>query len=280
MESPGGLLPKEKKILIRGIRKRILGVFEKACRGHVGRQLDQEFEDFTMPKISKRLNFPPTPSNIVLGMDEVTIRLSELKKYESVLARAGELSAEIRGLEQYVDRVNRIISAFLEKTNTVYRGTTVSNLANMIKMNGKVGFQSRRMYAAKMDYVSSSIDANVAMIFAKAKGKRGITIEMDVSEMSPSSYAPVTYEPRHSVYVTPRGMHEYGPYERFGGTNSAIFMLEYEVQIKKGAKPPIRGIIVSGKRKTRFKRRLENMAEILEKMHKREIKIKYLEDGS
>ena len=193
-----------------------------------------------------------------------------------ILDRAMNQSLILQGLESHMNKINKMIKTVLKRTKTVYRGMQISELASIAKMKGAVGYQSRIMYAARNDFVSCSIDADIATLFATKRKKRGLVVEMDILEMNPSDYCPVTYVTRRIIYVTPRGRHTYNPYERFGGSQSGWYMRECEVQIKKGARLRINSMTVSRDGTSAFKKRLEKIVKIIEKRQNLEITIKYV----
>ena len=83
--------------------------------------------------------------------------------------------------------------------------------------------------------------------FASNHGEFGIVVEFDVSNIDTSDYTPTTYDVRRDLKVQdPTTGREYRPYEKFGGMHSYLYAHEAEIYIKKGAKPTIKSIDVSG----------------------------------
>ena len=153
----------------------------------------------------------------------------------------------------------------------------ISEFCTISRMGGAVGLHHRRKYAAINDFVSCSIDAEEAALFATGKKERGLAVEMDVSRMKSSDYAPVTYEARRDIRVTRRGRYAYSPYEMFGGSHSGVFMREYEIHLRNGSRPIVRGIVVHGARPAAFHRRLHAAVATLEASQGgRKIRIKYI----
>lgn len=251
--------------------------FERVRKGAVGRMIDGEFESFSIPTISRPFPLPPSPANVVLGMDGVTIRMSEMHRYKRILARAKSLTPDIGRLQAHIDEVNEQIRVDLENTMTIYRGMAILELVRMARNGGKVGAHKRIKYAAKNDFVSCSIDVEIAMFFTFQK-KTGVVVEFDVSSMKRSDYAPVRYSARRLVYVTPRGRSVYNPYEQFCGSQSGVYMRECEIHIKSNTKPPIKRVIVLGYKRPAFKRKLERTVSMLEGIQRREITIKYFDE--
>ncbi|MDE0265684.1 MAG: hypothetical protein OXK17_01450 [Thaumarchaeota archaeon] len=253
------------------------GAFKRAQKSRMARSLDAEFERFDMPRIAGQFKMSPTPSNIVLGTDDAIIRLSELARYEEILARAREQSGPLRMLEARMGHVNEEMLRLFTSTKIVYRGMGMSEFCTMSKMGGAVGLHRRRKYAAINNFVSCSIDAEEASLFAIGKKERGLVVEMDVSRMKSSDYAPVTYEARRDIRVTRRGRYAYSPYEMFGGSHSGVFMREYEIHLRNGSRPIIRGVVVPSARPAAFHRRLHAAATALEASQGgRKIRIKYI----
>ncbi|MDE2812522.1 MAG: hypothetical protein OXM01_05850 [Gemmatimonadota bacterium] len=249
--------------------------FRRTLGGRVARELDAEFEGFMMPRMAGRLGMKPTPSNVVLGTDDAIIRLSELGKYEAVLAMAKKKSGPLRRLDAHMDQVNRETRARFEASRTLYRGMKISELCTMAEAGGTVGLHRRTRYAARIDFVSCSIDFGAALLFAAGKEERGLVVEMDVSGMKETDYAPVTYEARRDIRVTRRGRHAYSPYEMFGGNHSGVYTREWEIHLRPGTRPVIRRIMVRGKRPAGFVRRLGAAVAALEAAQGRKIMIKY-----
>ena len=253
------------------------GTFKRAQKSRMARSLDAEFECFDVPRMAKQFKMRPTPSNIVLRTDDAIIRLSELARYEEILARAKGRSGPLRMLEGRMGHVNKEMWRIFTSTKIVYRGMGISEFCTVSKMGGVVGLHHRKKYAAINNFVSCSIDAEEAALFATGKKGRGLVVEMDVSRMTSSDYAPVTYEARRDIRVTRRGRYAYSPYEMFGGSHSGVFMREYEIHLRNGSRPVVRGVAVPGARPAAFHRRLRAAAAALEASQGgREIRIKYI----
>ena len=249
--------------------------FEKMQKGETARLINAEFENFDMPKMTEWFKMKPTPSNIVLGTDMVVIKLSELAKYESILARAYETNRSLRTLADRIAYVNREIWKCFMDTKILYRGMGISEFYTIAKMKGAVGLHRRTRYAKVNDFVSCSIDTAAAAVYAMSKKKKGLIVEMDVSQMNRANYAPVTYDARRDIRVTRRGRHMYNPYEMFGGHYAGMFMDEYEIHLRAGSRPIITGVMILGERSIGFRKRLEEAARVLEAAQGRKIMIKY-----
>ena len=241
----------------------------------VVRSLDAEFEDFDVPRMAEQFGINPTPSNMVLGTDDAIIKLSELGKYEAILAAAKRRSGLLRRLDAHMYRINSEVWARFMNSKILQRGMGISEFCTMAETGGAVGLHRRTRYAARIDFVSCSIDTNAALLFAAGKKGRGLVVEMDVSGMSGSDYAPVTYEARRDIRVTRRGRHAYSPYEMFGGSHSGVYTREWEIHIRPGTKPVVRGVAVHGERPVGFTRMLNAAARALEAAQGRKIMIKY-----
>lgn len=252
------------------------GTFKRVSGGRMARELDAEFGDFDMPNMGKRPGTRPTPSNIVLGTDDAIIRLSELGKYKSVLAAAKNRSSLLRKLDAHMDQVNMEMWSRFTYSKTLYRGMKISEFCTMARAGGTIGLHRRTRYAARIDFVSCSIDVNAALLFAAGKEERGLVVEMDVSGMRRSDYAPVTYEARRDIRVTRGGRHAYSPYEMFGGSHSGVYTREWEIHLRPGSRPVVRGVVVHGERPAGFVRRLDAAARVLEAAQGRKIMIKYV----
>lgn len=250
--------------------------FKRVQKSGLAAALDEEFESFEIPSMGKRSGIKPTPSNIVLGTDSAIIKLSELARYEEILGQAKKKNRSLRMLDTRMDGINEEIWRRFMDAKIVYRGMEISEFCTISKMGGSVGLHRRLRYAARNDFVSFSIDSRVATIFAIEKEENGLVVEVDVSNMKRSDYAPVTYEARRNVRVTRRGRHTYRPYEMFGGTQAGVSMRECEIHLRNGSKPLIRGIIVPGARPKKFIRRLNMAASRSEASQRRKIRIKYV----
>ena len=250
--------------------------FNQVHKSKVARLLDATFDSFDMPKMAANFKTNPTPSNIVLGTDEAVIKLSELAKYEAILAKAREKSHLLRALKVKMDRTNKSMWWRFMNTKILYRGMTTSEFFTIAKMGGAVGFHRRTRYAAVNDFVSCSVSARAAALFVTDKRKSGLVVRMDVSQMSQSDYAPVTYEARRNIRVTRRGKHAYNPYEMFGGYHSGMNMRECEIHLRKGSKPIITDVDVPEDHAPRLCRRLEAAVKTLEAAQGQKIMVKYV----
>ena len=230
-----------------------------------------------MPKVAEWLGKDSGPSSIVLGSDEPVIRLSDLTKYEAILARAREKSSSLRTLEDRMNAVNTGIWKCFMDAKILYRGMGLTEFSTMANAKGTVGLHRRIRYAAVNNFVSCSIDSDAAALFAIPKKKNGIVVKMDVSQMACPDYAPVTYEARRHMRVTRRARHIYNPYEMFGGRKAGMFMLECEIHLRVGSRPAIAAVEVRGERPAGFHRRLGSAVRALEATQQREIMIKYVE---
>ena len=251
--------------------------FENMQKGETARLINAEFENFDMPKMTAWFKIKPTPSNIVLGTDAAVIKLSELAKYEAILARVREQNQSLRTLEDRIEHVNREIWKCFMDTKILYRGMGISEFCTIAKMRGVVGSHRRTRYAKVNDFVSCSVDTAAAALYAMSKKKRGLIVEMDVSRIKRADYAPVTYDARRDIHVTRRGRHIYNPYEMFGGHHAGMFMDECEIHLKAGSRPIITGVRILGERSIGFRKRLESAARVLEAAQGRKIMIKYEE---
>ena len=249
--------------------------FKNMQKGETARLINTEFENFDMPKMTARFKIKPTPSNIVLGTDLAVIKLSELSKYEAILARVREQNQSLRTLEDRIEHVNREIWKCFMDTKILYRGMGITEFCTIAKMRGVVGFHRRTRYAKVNDFVSCSIHADAAAVYAISKKKKGLIIEMDVSRMRRADYAPVTYDARRNIRVTRRGRHVYTPYEMFGGHHAGMFMNECEIHLRAGSRPIITGVRVPGERSIGFRKKLDGAARVLEAAQGRKIMIKY-----
>lgn len=271
-----GLSKTDEKFLLEG-QRRLIKTFKWLARGKTARMLNDTFEDFDLPLVAKRRGQPSSPSGAVLAFGAV-IKLSELDLYENVLVVAKKYSKELRDLDALMDACNRKIRGILERTGIIYRGMDIAELEIIARHDGVFGLHPRKMYAAANDFVSFSIDVNIAILYSTYKDKRGLFAEVDVSDMDRSKCSSISYKAINNISVTGGGRRIYNPYERFGGSRSGIAMYESEVHLRVDSRPIIRTVAVIGDRSARFKGRLERAIVRLERAQKQKITIKYLPD--
>lgn len=264
--------------LLRRTYRRLHGAFERARQGGLACLLDAEFENFEVPEMAKQSGIRPTPSNIVLGTDDAIIKSSEIGKYEEILALAKKKSRQLRMLDGHMDRINAEIWGRLMDTMIVHRGMRISEFCTIARMGGVVGLHRRTRYAARNDFVSCSVDADEAALYAR-KTRLGLVVSMDVSRVGRPDYAQVAYEARRDIRVTRRGRHVYRPYEMFGGSHAGMFMREREIHLRNGARPAVTGVVIPGARTAGFLRRMNEAVRALEATQGRKIRIKYIEGG-
>lgn len=116
--------------LLTSTYRAFYGAFKRAQKSRMARSLDAEFERFDMPRMAKQFKMRPTPSNIVLGTDEAIIRLSELAKYEEILARAKKQSGSLRTLEARMGHVNEEMLRRFMSTKIIHRGCGVPKVCH------------------------------------------------------------------------------------------------------------------------------------------------------
>lgn len=249
--------------------------FKRALKSKMAISLDAQFENFEMPKMAKGFKMKPTPSNIVLGTDEAIIKFKELAKYKKILSIAKNKSKSLHTLEICIQKINEKIWKQFMDTKIIYRGMGISEFSTISKMNRVVGLHHRAKYASINNFVSCSIDADVAASFAIQRKKNGLLVKMDVSQMKKSDYAQVTYEARRDILVTRRGKHAFSPYEMFGGTKAGTFMRECEIQLRNGSSPIIVSAEIFGRRSLDFLEKLNVASKTLEATQGQKIMIKY-----
>lgn len=273
---PRSLSKTDEKFMISS-QLRITRSFKQLAKGKIAQMLDNAFECFSLPRIAKVCRLPSSPSGVVFASKAI-IKLSELKKYEAILDMARDNSQVLQALKPLVTRYNRRIQRILKQSKTVYRGMNIAEFEIMARNGGTLGLHHRTMRAAKNNFVSFSIDSSIAMLYARFKGRQGLFIEADVSDMCGSEYKAVCYGVRNDINITGGGRRIYRPYEEFDGDQSYMLLHECEVRLREKSKPVIKRVFVLGDKTADFKRRLEKAVACLEHTQKSGITIKYTDN--
>ena len=141
----------------------------------------------------------------------------------------------------------------LKKTNTLYRGTSASNILEFLKTGiiGGTPDEDEINYSAadQKDFVSTTLSYEKAIDFSFNHDDDYLTVRFDTSNMPESDYHVMDYNLRPDLRVWDPSREnvesqDYRPSEKFGGEHSARFANELEVQLKRGTKPKIAEIII------------------------------------
>ena len=145
----------------------------------------------------------------------------------------------------------------LEKTKTLYRGTDIDRTMEMLRtgvLDGVMPGQVDYNYSAgdKRDFVSTTLSYDYAREFA-GDHDHPVIVRYDTTDMKPDvDYHIMDYQIKPDLHVWDParlgneviGNPTYRPDEKFGGSHSANFSNELEVQLKRGITPKISKIII------------------------------------
>ena len=260
---------------LRAAQRRLISGFGSLARGGTARMLDGRFGRFDLPRAAGGRQ-PSAASGVVLGYGTPVIRLSELAKYEAALGAARGHSGELRGMDSLLAECGGRMRRILARSGTAYRGMAIGELEYASRRGGAFGLNPRDRYAAENDFVSFSIDPNIAGLYAASKAGLGLIVEADVSGMDKGEHSIVRYEARNGIKVTRGGRHVYDPYEKFGGSHSGLALYECEVHLKAGSRPAITAVEVTEGKPASFKARMDRAISRLERIQGQKITIKYL----
>ena len=232
------------KILFQNIANGTSHVFQKALDYNEINtiKLNADFGDFNV--IQNDTTHLLTATQTVLGKEEVTIQLKDLPRYTNVLHEAIQQSITLRNFEKRINNINNILVDHVNKVKIVYRGITMAELIAIAHNGGIMGTHNRANYAAKTNFVSCSVDKDVANNYAKFIKNDDITIEINITELNLTDYAPVKYKLMQDVYVFDLyNNRTYRPFEEFedGSFTSHAAHLA-EIHLKEYTRPIIRRI--------------------------------------
>ncbi|MDA7953445.1 MAG: hypothetical protein MPJ05_06475 [Nitrosopumilus sp.] len=253
----------------------LISIMRRLGRGEFGRSLDARMPRFDLPSIARERDRPSSPSGVVLLSDVPVIRLAQLGRYEGALAMARDYSGDLRRMDAVMGRYNRWILETLGRTWILHRGMTIRDLEVTAEMGGAFGLYRRRRYAAATDFASFTIDARMATEFARKRRQMGLVATVDVSGLDGSEYEVANYEARNDVLVVSRGRSAYCPYERFGGSQSGLFLREAEIRLRAGSRPRIISLEAFESSSPGFEGRLVRAAALLERAQGSRIRVKY-----
>ena len=221
-------------------------------------------DDALRKKLAKKYPITSSDGNIIKPEDAFVGNFGKIEAITSKsLPNWIKMYDEIKKTDMWknkqveVDKVNQTITKHLNETKTVYRGTNFDEIEAIVENDGEVGHHERETYAERMDFLSTSIDENVTEKFAT-----NVTITFDVSDMKENDVSPMNYEYRGQVLVSDTPGGEINPFEKFGGTQSVRHIHQFEVQLRKGSKPKIKRITVSGS-EDEYKKRVESIKKRL-----------------
>ena len=183
-----------------------------------------------------------TTTETILTNNEVIIQLDDLPRYNKALYNIIQQSKSLRDYQRKIKNVNAIILQYLQKTKIVYRGIGLDELIAIVQSRGRVGAHNRLKYAAKMDFVSCSVDRDVADDYASRR-KGSMILEIDISGLNPTEYAPVKYElMQYMMVFNPHGI-DYNPFEQFeNGRDTSRNVQDVEIHLKQYAQPIIKSV--------------------------------------